>query len=296
MNLILPRYFNVNSIGDFIRPILKIKDTQLPEEVTIDFSIVIFIDPVGVTVLSNILEYLKKRRINFKFSNYKNNSEPIRFLDDSLFFLEYVGNKIHSSSTVRSTTLQLKKIEMEESYQWIETLFLPWIKREIGYEKKLKLEMIKVCLMEIFNNIRDHSGENIGCLFAQHFPNRGIVNIGISDFGVGIPFNVRKMNPSMKDSEAIKLAAQEGFSTKTNPQNRGAGLDILIKNTISHQSDKISIFSNYGILHVYKSKDGEDIIFKPVKNTLFFYPGTLLNIEVQTDLFIGDEEEEDFQW
>ncbi|MBK9498716.1 MAG: hypothetical protein IPO06_04890 [Leptospiraceae bacterium] len=46
----------------------------------------------------------------------------------------------------------------------------------------------------------------------------------------------------MKDSEAIKLAAQEGFSTKTNPQNRGAGLDILIKNTISHQSDKISIF------------------------------------------------------
>ncbi|MBK9498715.1 MAG: hypothetical protein IPO06_04885 [Leptospiraceae bacterium] len=59
---------------------------------------------------------------------------------------------------------------------------LPWIKREIGYEKKLKLEMIKVCLMEIFNNIRDHSGENIGCLFAQHFPNRGIVNIGISDF------------------------------------------------------------------------------------------------------------------
>ena len=150
--------------------------------------------------------------------------------------------------------------------------------------------------MEIFNNIRDHSGENIGCLFAQHFPNRGIVNIAISDFGVGIPFNVRKMNPSMKDSEAIKLAAQEGFSTKTNPQNRGAGLDILIKNTISHQSDKISIFSNYGILHVYKSKDGEDIIFKPVKNTLFFYPGTLLNIEVQTDLFIGDEEEEDFQW
>ncbi|MBP9887882.1 MAG: STAS domain-containing protein [Leptospiraceae bacterium] len=296
MNLILPRYFNVNSIGDFIRPILKIKDTQLPEEVTIDFSKVIFIDPVGVTVLSNILEYLKKRRINFKFSNYKNNSEPIRFLDDSLFFLEYVGNKIHSSSTVRSTTLQLKKIEMEESYQWIETLFLPWIKREIGYEKKLKLEMIKVCLMEIFNNIRDHSGENIGCLFAQHFPNRGIVNIAISDFGVGIPFNVRKMNPSMKDSEAIKLAAQEGFSTKTNPQNRGAGLDILIKNTISHQSDKISIFSNYGILHVYKSKDGEDIIFKPVKNTLFFYPGTLLNIEVQTDLFIGDEEEEDFQW
>lgn len=296
MNLILPRYFNVNSIGDFIKPILKIKDSQLPEEVTIDFSKVIFIDPVGVTVLSNILEYLKKRKINFKFSNYKNNSEPIRFLDDSLFFLEYVGNKIHSSSTVRSTTLQLKKIEMEESYQWIETLFLPWIKREIGYEKKLKLEMIKVCLMEIFNNIRDHSGENIGCLFAQHFPNRGIVNIAISDFGVGIPFNVRKMNPSMKDSEAIKLAAQEGFSTKTNPQNRGAGLDILIKNTISHQSDKISIFSNYGILHVYKSKDGEDIIFKPVKNTLFFYPGTLLNIEVQTDLFIGDEEEEDFQW
>ena len=296
MNLILPRYFNVNSIGDFIKPILKIKDSQLPEEVTIDFSKVIFIDPVGVTVLSNILEYLKKRKINFKFSNYKNNSEPIRFLDDSLFFLEYVGNKIHPSSTVRSTTLQLKKIEMEESYQWIETFFLPWIKREIGYEKKLKLEMIKVCLMEIFNNIRDHSGENIGCLFAQHFPNRGIVNIGISDFGVGIPFNVRKMNPSMKDSEAIKLAAQEGFSTKTNPQNRGAGLDILIKNTISHQSDKISIFSNYGILHVYKSKDGEDIIFKPVKNTLFFYPGTLLNIEVQTDLFIGDEEEEDFQW
>ena len=185
---------------------------------------------------------------------------------------------------------------MEESYQWIETLFLPWIKREIGYEKKLKLEMIKVCLMEIFNNIRDNSGENIGCLFAQHFPNRGIVNIAISDFGVGIQFNVRKMNPSMKDSEAIKLAAQEGFSTKTNPQNRGAGLDILIKNTISHQSDKISIFSNYGILHVYKSKDGEYIIFKPVKNTLFFYPGTLLNIEVQTDLFIGDEEEEDFQW
>jgi len=296
MNLILPRYFNVNSIGDFIKPILKIKDTQLPEEVTIDFSKVIFIDPVGVTVLSNILEYLKKRKINFKFSNYKNNSEPIRFLDDSLFFLEYVGNKIHPSSTVRSTTLQLKKIEMEESYQWIETFFLPWIKREIGYEKKLKLEMIKVCLMEIFNNIRDHSGENIGCLFAQHFPNRGIVNIAISDFGVGIPFNVRKMNPNMKDSEAIKLAAQEGFSTKTNPQNRGAGLDILIKNTISHQSDKISIFSNYGILHVYKSKDGEDIIFKPVKNTLFFYPGTLLNIEVQTDLFIGDEEEEDFQW
>ncbi|GEB35326.1 hypothetical protein [Brevibacillus parabrevis] len=119
------------------------------------------------------------------------------------------------------------------------------------------------------------------------------VNIAISDFGIGIPSNVQSVIPGLTDSLAIQKATEQGFSTKSTPGNRGAGLDVLVKNVVKNNQGWVYIHSNHGIVKC-KLGHNNDIAMEP-SDISGFYPGTLFEIVLRTDT-IEHVEEEEFEW
>lgn len=87
-----------------------------------DFTSLNFIEPVGVTVLSNIFEWLRStKRVSFKF-NYAN-TRPIQYLDDSGFFEIFLGQKLFQGSRVRVTTVPLELVSYDRSHDWLHGKF-----------------------------------------------------------------------------------------------------------------------------------------------------------------------------
>jgi len=260
----------------------------------LDFSHLNFIDPVGVTALSNLLEWFKKNQIEFAFTNlhfrhiYEKRKDPIRFLDDSGFFKRYCGKAVSEFASVRETTIELELVAFTNCYYWLEKKFIPWLSETINQPKEYLVDL-QQCLLEIFHNINEHANEQIGCVFAQHFPAENEVKVAISDFGVGIPYTVRSvLSPFTSDCQCIERAVERGFTSKVD-SNGGAGLEILLENMIDRNKGQVYIHSNYGILNCNNMHNISSY------NTSGFYPGTLFELVFKTNNLVlnsGREGEE----
>ncbi|MEK8128647.1 ATP-binding protein [Paenibacillus filicis] len=294
MEVRLPSQFDSESMYSFISNTLNEENEPHSNEISFDFRPLEFITPVGVTVLSNLIGKLMKHGTKVSFVYRAPNRLikfcPIAFLDDSMFFKHYLGNSLDGYARLRPTTLPLSNVTYAKSHDYL-TSTMVWLASKLSLTKK-SLGDVETCMKEVFNNIKDHSSEKIGSVFVQQYPRNNTVMFAISDFGVGIPFHIQRIHPSLSDGEAIRLAVQEGFTTKTSPRNRGAGLDFLLHNVVKNNKGFVYIHSNRGILNC--TGDGNGGIKFEVKNTAGFYPGTLLEINFRTDTI--ENEEEEFLW
>lgn len=288
----LPFVLKRHTIYPLIDSVLDEKLNPKASKVIFDFSGLSFIDPVGVTVLSNLIEVLKKSGVKSAFSGLEKNTESIRYLNDSGFFQYYLKKPVQQKPNLRSTTLPLELVEYSKSYEYMGFTLIPWLANELSTSEK-SLATAKGCLQEIFNNIEDHSGVSIGCSFVQHYPRKSEIQICISDFGVGIPSNVRKLNPDLSDHLAISKACTQGYTTQTTPRNRGAGLHVLVQNVANRNKGLVSISSLSGITTFFNESGSVRENTRAVQG---FYPGTLIQIFFDTRRFIFDEEDEDFEW
>lgn len=283
---------------DLISEVVETDGSIGEKRIELDFSRLAFIEPTGVTVLSNLIELVKKLGGDITYSGYRINGQsarldPIAYLDDSLFFKRYVGATLQRQAQLRSTTAELTLVSHAKSFMWLENDLIPWISDKAGVGKS-SLASIKVCFQEVFNNIKDHSTVDVGCIFGQFYPKKNEMQIAISDFGIGIPANVRKLHPELSDGECIKLATQEGFTTRTGKNNRGAGLDVLIKNVVNNNGGNLIIHSGTGMLSCIQ--DGRNVKKTP-RTAGGYYPGTLLQVTFMTNRFSHfDDEEEVFEW
>lgn len=289
----LPKRFTRETMYEFIELIIDKDMNPRGSEITFDFTSLRFIRPVGVTVLSNLIGKLHKQgsKITFKCPepNRANRKCPIAFLDDSMFFKHYLNETLDAFSSLRSTTLPLENVSYSGSFEYLEKT-MQWLANRLYLSKK-SLADIEICLKEVFNNINDHSLENIGSVFVQHYPNEREVMIAISDFGVGIPHNMRKLYPSLTDEQTLVKAIQHGITTKSSPRNSGAGLDTLMHNVVVNNKGKVYIHSNHGILNCTYNNFGMSVV---PQISFGFYPGTLLEIVFRTDTIENIEEE--FSW
>ena len=155
---------------------------------------------------------------------------------------------------------------------------------------------MKSCIEEIFANISDHSAVNIGCAFAQCFPNKNEIHVAISDFGLGIPEVVRRKVADLDDAQAIARACVEGFTTSDNVRNRGAGLPNLLRYVTLRNQGTVLIASGKGELSGVR-QDGETKV--TARRSLGMYPGTLVATILRTDhleAVTADVEPEEFEW
>lgn len=289
----LPHNFNKDTMYALVNSVLDEHQDCRYSKIVFDFSSLGFIEPGGVTVLSNLIEYLKRVGVAVTFRNFHGGTQALKFLDDSGFFVHYLGKPVDPNSSVRNTTLPLQLVEYSRSYGYMENRLVPWLARALNATDG-GLGTVKVCFQEIFNNIQDHSTVTIGCSFAQHYPTKRKIQICVSDFGVGIPENVRKVDATLTDAAAIERACTAGFTTQTTPRNRGAGLDVLIRNVVHKSGGAVVIHSGHGIYSCTKVGDRTNLTPRTAAG---FYPGTLVHVVLNTDTFVADDvDEEDFQW
>jgi anti-sigma regulatory factor (Ser/Thr protein kinase)/anti-anti-sigma regulatory factor len=291
----LPSPFNVWTMYKFVDQMLSEQRDAKCSKVYFDFTKVTFIEPVGVVVLSNLIEYLRKVGVAVLFKGHKNRTKCTEFLDDSGFFEHYLKARIFEGSGLRSTTVPLQLIAQKDFTNYLYMKLMPWIGQEVGLSEN-SLSALRTSLEEIFHNVDDHSGVGVGCTFAQHYPTKKQIQIAVSDFGQGIPSVVRTKVPDLTDPEALKKACEEGFSTQSNVRNRGAGLPNLMRYVTQRNDGTVLIASGKADLSAAKGINGTKLTTRTQSG---FYPGTLVRVILRTDTLektASDTELEPFEW
>ncbi len=292
----IPRNLNINGVYRMIDKIIWKGKQNRPKSVEFSFLNLEFVEPVGLCALYNLISLFNSLDIDVYFSYYDDvNNQSILYLDDSGFFSSQLGKPLRTSARIRDTTFPLIKVRHSDSFYWMDNNFIPWLSGRLNAEKE-ELGSIKTCLSEMFNNIRDHSGRNIGCVFAQHYPQKrsGEIRISVSDFGHGIPETIRKIDPDLEDHEAILYATTEGVSSKSIPNNRGAGFGILIDNVVSRNLGSLTVYSGRGIVRC-RPKNGRTR--RKAEEAPGTYPGTLIELVLDVSTFQPDEyTREDLEW
>ncbi|MFM0218248.1 STAS domain-containing protein [Paraburkholderia caledonica] len=289
----LPNRLTKETMYPLLSNVLRQVSSGKNPPIQIDFSTLKFIDSAGVTVLSNLISFLRRLDVKVNPKGHKGLTEPIKYLDDSGFFQSFYGYSISENPEVRPTTLPLQLVEYPRSYEYMGFKLVPWLARALKTEDRC-LGAVQVCFQEIFNNINDHSGVGIGCSFAQHYPKDDTIQFTVSDFGMGIPKRVRTLQPELNDQQAIQKATEQGFTTQTTIRNRGAGLDVLIKNVVNKNGGAVMIHSGRGILSCVRTPDGT--VKRSPRPAPGFYPGTLIQMALHTDTFVSDIADEEFEW
>jgi anti-sigma regulatory factor (Ser/Thr protein kinase) len=289
----LPAQFDGQALSTVAAGVVAHSQSAFPAKLNFDFAQVDFIRPAGVVFLSNLVNWLGENGTTVGFINCDINRVSIQYLDDSLFFEQHSGSKLSPNSSPRDTTRPLLKIAQKDSHSWLEADFVPWLAARLNITQA-SLYALKVCVSELFNNIQDHTRYDIGSIFVQHFPREHSIVISVSDFGLGIPAKVREKMPDIDDSKAIVQAVQDGFTTKSKPANKGAGLDYLLNVVVLQNGGKVTIYSCSSIVQFERA----DASVRPtVLANAGFSPGTTIDIEIRTDAIeeLPDEREE-LQW
>lgn len=297
LNVSLPDRFNETTMYQFINTVIDEQCDAKCSEIVFDFSTLRFIEPVGVVVLSNLIEYFKKIEVKVSFRGHKKASPANIYLDDSNFFFQYLNLYVFGNHSERTTTIPLELVTNSEAISFLNFKLMPWISHEVGLTPN-SLAAIRTSIEEVFLNIRDHSGVGIGCVFSQHYPQKSLIKLAISDFGRGIPTLVRTQVPNITDADALRLACKEGFTTKSNVRNRGAGLTNIMRYITQRNNGVVWVHSGYAQLSAVKSLLNKEPNIT-VRNLDNYYPGTLVRALIRTDTLeriIEDSEPEVFEW
>lgn len=290
----LPGYFSLGALSAFTGEIVGLDGRPTDVDFTLDFSRLNFIEGSGLTVLSNTVEWLFHHGARVAFAGHNRpHVGSLAYLDDCGFFQRYLQTSIRQNPTVRRSTLPFTKVEHAQAHGWLVYQFTPFICGVLGVQSGA-VGSIRSCVGEILNNIQDHSTLNLGFAHVQHYPRVNQVCITVSDFGRGIPNSMRIKRPWLTDEQAILVATEEGVTSQTTPRNRGMGLDLLVRQVTSN-GGRVTIYSYHGSLTCYKNFDGS--IGKTPLRGAGAYPGTLVDISLPTDQFVGDEFiEEEIEW
>ena len=235
----LPSQFDGSAISSVAEDAAKLAAEGWPKELSIDFARLRFVRPAGVVFLSNLISWLHNQGTRVLLQNIDLKTEALLFLDDSLFFEQHCGAKRRPAAAPRATTRPLQKIAHAHSHAWLRADLIPWLAARLQLTQA-SLHPFQNCLAELFNNIQDHTRYDIGTIFAQHFPRENKVYVTLSDFGAGIPTNVRQVAAGLTDYQAIVKATEEGFTTKPTPRNQGIGLDYLLREVVGRNGGSVT--------------------------------------------------------
>lgn len=297
--IVLPQEVDKENIREVVIAFRKyVSSPDNDKQLKIDMTKISFIKPSGIIALNNIIQWVKKHEgisggfiVSLHDEHVSGNRKAMEYLEDCGFFSSLGYKNTFKLPCTRKTMLRVKDVDTDKVEQWKLTDLKIWLQQQTG--RKNEFSAICVAIDEIFNNISDHSQEKIGCIFGQYYPTKQEIIIAVSDFGIGIPQSIRtKYGADKKDNELIEYALEEGNSTQSVPQNRGAGLPNIMRTVTSNGIGEFTIISNCGIVRVVDNK---------IENSLVLdesYPGTFFEIKIDTsneNLYDQDEEEE-FEW
>jgi len=256
-----------NDLNEFILSII------LPQNVKIEEF-----EPFHIVTFACFIQSLRMKGFP-KINVFCHNEDIVNLLDGKIKFPNYYKKTtsiLHEDSE-DDKVLNLWKVVDNMTYSYTNSV-TEYFNRQ--YFKNLDMTGLKNSLDEIYANIADHSQSNGNAFsYISYDHIREKIYIAACDFGLGIPFTLRRIHKKYKsDSEALRDSLEIGVSARTNKRNRGFGLDNVISTLSSN--DMFRIISNKSFL-----------ICKGDKNNIktydidFEFSGTLIYFEISTNSF-----------
>lgn len=256
-------------------------------KIIIDFAKCSFIEPYHIAPLACIIhEYLKE---DFRIEITGLNKSLQKYFSQSGFMDFCNGQYLETEfpAPLDKTTLPLWRIS--EGAHNLYPSFAENYYESHNFKGK-DLQPLYSALGEMMNNIFDHSKCLIpGYTVTQFHPKRRQLYTCVCDLGCTIPYAINNfLNQSGKLTvsapEAILKAMELGFSTLSQPHNRGFGL-----HTIGAIVDSLkgTFILASGSAAYKKSYDNDAEIFHLTDN----FPGTMVVIALNTDNLQSKEQE-----
>lgn len=296
----LPPTFSMHTMYSIINDLLDSGPSCRHGLVVLDFKKLQRIKVGGVAVLCNLIQATERAGGLVSLKNHES-CPASEYLRESGFLAMY-GHEPHDRRVTQTNFSPLQKVEYSRSHSYITSQLIPWMSWILGVSDAA-LASIQGCLSEIFNNLIDHSTVDIACCCAEFDEQQRVLTICITDFGVGIPSNVRKyeqlLGPSQlrSDEKAIAWACQEGYTTRTTPRNMGVGLYYLLKQVCGKNQGGVKILSGKGGVHGTHNPSSRSKLKLTLDSAGISYPGTLFYISIHVDKFKPDHVvEEVFSW
>lgn len=279
--LMFPTSNEVLKTGHFINECL-IRNYQEVDKVIIDFQSRTFCKPPILVALACLIERIKLRNPNIiiefqggkqSFNTHLSNIKFKRYWEPGF-------NRDAFTNTDNRTTLCLWHISQPMIENYGEQA-KRYFKRNFLNDKDL--QPLASNLKEVFNNIFDHSKSDIqGYVLTQYYPQLKKLSFCICDFGVGIAASVNKYLrdnnlKTLTDCDAILKSLELGFSIRSNPRNRGFGLNN-VKDFSESSGGRLIIVSNSGLIVKEHNKDFEKYDFPN-------FSGTLISVEIDSEQF-----------
>jgi len=198
-----------------------------------------------------------------------------RTLTQNKFFYAFNTNtKI--TPRISKNCIPYREDAKQDAEAYVKYLKDLWLGRGWVHVSELLRDDIVGKIYEIYINAFDHGDSGVGVISCGYMDKTTrSLKLTLVDFGVGIPYNVRKFkgDDNIKASSALKWAFQRGASTSND--GRGLGLDIL-KSFIKLNKGLLEIYSH----DAYAKISSDDEVFKKTRG---FFQGTVVNITLQCD-------------
>ncbi|MEX4003600.1 ATP-binding protein [Paraburkholderia sp. EG285A] len=242
------------------------------DELIVDFGKCSFFDANMTAPLNAALKRIEDDFNDIKIVGLRGEVE--RILRKNEFLREYGYDGLYDTN---QTTLPHTRFELTHSKAFSTYLSTHLARRELprmseGLEKRFRQS-----ILEIFQNCAMHSKTASGVyVCGQFYPHFSQLKLTISDGGVGIRTNARKVaGANISSVNAIRWALQEGATSKTGNEPGGFGLKLL-QEFVELNQGKVQIASRYG----YYEFDGNEQKFEKLDGDL---RGTTVNLEINTN-------------
>ncbi len=238
----LPKTVYEDTLEEFIQRLSIPNDTK---NLCIDFSACQFVIPSATALLLARIHGLLKNKVNVSFHGHQECS-IFGYLQRMNFFqlcgLNFPETFTRHISDGRFVPLQLITKGRIDTIGSLSTKIADCVFPELSncteIEKTGPYDTIEYSVSELANNVVQHSLSN-GFAIAQKYPQKGIVRLAISDYGIGIRESFESNLPpdwksEWNDLQTIQYSLKPQISSKMHlsggwgePVNAGVGLSLL---------------------------------------------------------------------
>nr|DAI69381.1 MAG TPA: hypothetical protein [Caudoviricetes sp.] len=230
--------------------------------------------PFHLTSLACLIQFLIDKEYSVSIS--RNNCNVCNYICEDCGFLSYWKLGMQHAKSKADNIFSLWKIidgEKDIFASEVTNYFKNIIKGNKDFTP------ISTTLAEAYNNVFDHANAKGNAFSVIAYNDRfKKINVAICDFGISIPNSVCAfLGKKITDTEALEISMRKNFTTQSQKNNRGFGLDNILTN-----SDNVRVFSKSAYLIKI---DGKQQTF-PLD---FEFRGTLIDFDID----VPNLEEED---